>query len=62
MDYEVKQNPAPHEWAVLIWQTVENRREISAVATFKGENALQLAVEYQECMSQRGKNANSEHV
>jgi hypothetical protein len=48
MEFELKQNPAPMEWAVLIKALVDNRKEIVTVVTFKGENALQLATDYRD--------------
>ena len=48
VDYELKQNPAPFEWAVLIIESSETRRKIVTVVTFKGENSLKLATDYRD--------------
>ena len=50
MQYQLKQNPAPNEWTVLILKPVHNRHEILNTVTFKGENALGYAQWYYNTM------------
>jgi hypothetical protein len=51
MEYEVKQNPAPDEWAVLIWKRVQGKKELDGCAIFKGSNCHQRAIEYRDLMA-----------
>lgn len=51
MEYELKQNPAPYEWAVLIWKRVDRRKELDGCAIFKGGNCYQRATDYRDLMS-----------
>lgn len=48
MEYELKQNPAPNEWAVLMWKRVDGRKELASCAVFSGEFANQLASDYRD--------------
>lgn len=49
-EYQLKQNPAPDEWSVLIIAPSDTRTKIVTVVTFKGERAFELAEEYNNLM------------
>ena len=50
MQFELKQNPAPNEWSVLIWKFVDGKKELDACALFTGIRSHQLAVDYRDLM------------
>jgi hypothetical protein len=76
MEYELKQNPAPNEWAVLIWKRVDGRKELDGTVTFANGLAEERANHFRDLMvaltagiaqivivpeSQRGKVADIQH-
>ena len=50
MEYELKQNPTPDEWAVLIWKRVDGRKELDGCAIFKGRECYKRAIDYRNLM------------